>query len=120
MRECVIFVAAAGLLLIACFPTKAQTSATQFALEQPPPDLNVVLFPAPRVRLSSIALPIQLFAEPFPNPAFLLDTVHEPDPSLENRLPMESFDRPVPGPESSEHSGCAKTVLFCPLANHPY
>ena len=91
MRKCVIFVAAAGLLLIACFPTKAQTSATQFALKQPPPDLNVILFPAPRVWLSSIALPIQLFSKPFPRPAFLLDTAYEPDPSLENRLPIESF-----------------------------
>jgi len=92
MRKCVIFVAAAGLLLMACFPMEAQTPATQLALEQTPSGLTVILFPAPRVWLSPIALPIQLFARRLPRPAFLLDTVYEPDPSLENRLPIESFE----------------------------
>jgi hypothetical protein len=91
MRKCVIFVAAAGLLLIACFPTEAQIPATQWAAEQTPSGLTVILFPAPRVWLSPIALPIQLFARRLPRPAFLLDTVYEPDPSLENRLAIESF-----------------------------
>jgi hypothetical protein len=94
MRKCFILVAAAGLLLIACFSTEAQTLATQLALEQTPPDLTLILFPAPRVWLSLIAPPIQLFAKPFPRPAFLLDAIYKPDPSLENRLPIESFRTP--------------------------
>jgi len=94
MRKCFIFVAAAGLLLMACFPTEAQIPATQLALEQTPPDLTMVLFPAPRVWLSLVPLPIHLFAKPFPRPAFLLDAVYKPDPSLENRLPIESFRTP--------------------------
>ena len=91
MRKCIIFVAAAGLLLFACLPTEAQTPATQFAAEQTPSDLTVIQFPPPRVWLSPIVLPIQLFAERLPRPVFLLDTAYDPDPSLENRLPMGSF-----------------------------
>jgi hypothetical protein len=94
MRKCFVFVAAAGLLLIACFPTEAQTPATQFALEQTPPDLTMILLPAPRVWLSPIVLPIQPFAKPFPHPTFLMDAVYTPDNSLENQLPMESFRTP--------------------------
>jgi hypothetical protein len=91
MRKCVVFVAAAALLLISCFPTEAQTPATQFAPEQRPSDLTVILFPTPRVWLSPIAAPIQLFPRGLPRPVFLLDTVYESNPSLENRLPIESF-----------------------------
>jgi hypothetical protein len=91
MRKCLIFAAAAGLLLIAGFPAEAQTPATQFSREQTPTDLNMILFPAPRVWLSPIALPTQLFARPFPRLAFLLGTAYEPDPGLENQLPIESF-----------------------------
>jgi hypothetical protein len=95
MRKCFIFVAAAGLLLIACFHTEAQTPATQFALEQTPPDLTMILFPAPRVWLSPIVLPIQLLGKPFPRPAFLLSAVYGPEPSLESRLPIDEFRTPL-------------------------
>jgi hypothetical protein len=91
MRKCVVFLAAAGLLLIACFRTEAQIPATQWAPEQTPSGLTVILLPAPRVWLSPIALPIQTFARRLPRPAFLLVTVYEPDPGLENRLAIESF-----------------------------
>jgi|HubBroStandDraft_1064217.scaffolds.fasta_scaffold195459_1 hypothetical protein len=91
MRTCAIFVAAAGLLLAACFPTEAQAPATQLAAGQTPSGLTVVLFPAPRVWRSPMALPAQRMATRSPPPAFLLDTVYEPDPSLENRLSIESF-----------------------------
>lgn len=94
MRECFIFVAAVGLFLIACFPTEAQTPATQFALEQTPSELTMILFPAPLPWLSPIVLPIQLFGKPFPHPTFLSDEVYKPDPSLENRLLIESFRTP--------------------------
>jgi len=91
MLKCVNFVAAAGLLLIACCPMEAQTLATQLAPEQMPSGLALIRFPASRVWLSPIALPIQLFTRRLPRPAFLLDTVYEPDPGLQNRLPFESF-----------------------------
>jgi hypothetical protein len=94
MRKRFIFVAAAGLLLIACFPTDAQTPATRFALEQTPPDLTMILFPAPRVWLSPIVLPIQLFETTLPRSAFLLTAVYRPDPTMDNRLLMESFRTP--------------------------
>lgn len=94
MRKRFIFVAAAGLLVIACFPMEAQTPATRFALEQTPPDLTTILFPAPLVWFSPIVLPIQLFERPLPSPVFLLDAEYKPDPSLENRLLTESFRTP--------------------------
>ena len=94
MRKRFTFVAAAGLLLIACFPTEAQTPASQFALEQTPSDLTMILFPAPLTRLLPIVLPIQLFGKSFPRPTFLLDEVYKPEPSLEHRLLIEPFRTP--------------------------
>jgi hypothetical protein len=94
MRKCLILAAAAGLLLIACFPTEAQIPASQFALEQTPSHLTMILFPAPLPGLSPIVLPIQLFGKPFPRPTVLLDEVYRPNPSLENRLLIESFRTP--------------------------
>ncbi len=91
MRKCFIFVAAAGLLLIACLPTEAQTPALQFALEQTPSDLTMISLPAPPPRSLPIVLPIQLFAESFPRPTLLLDDVYTPVPSLQNRQLIESF-----------------------------
>jgi hypothetical protein len=84
-----------GLLLSSCLPLEAQTPATQIALAQTSPDLATILFPAPRIPLSAIVLPIQLFGKPLPHPAFLLDAAYEPDPSLESRLPIESFRTPL-------------------------
>jgi hypothetical protein len=94
MRKCFIFVAAAGLLLIACFPTEAQTPGSQFALEQTPSDLTMILFPGRLPWLSPIVLPIQFFGKSFPRPTFLLDEAYKPDASLENLLLIESFRTP--------------------------
>ena len=78
-----------GLLLSSCPLLDAQTPATQIALAQ------TILFPAARNPLSPIVLPTQLSGKPFPHPAFLLDGAYEPDPSLESRLPIESFRTPL-------------------------
>jgi len=94
MRKCFIFVAAAGLLLIACFSTEAQTPASQFALEQTPSNLSMILFPAPLPWLSPIVLPIKPFGKRFLRPAFFGYEVYTPDPSPENRLLIESFRTP--------------------------
>ena len=84
-----------GLLLSSCPLLDAQTPATQIALAQTSPDLTTILFPAARNPLSPIVLPTQLSGKPFPHPAFLLDGAYEPDPSLESRLPIESFRTPL-------------------------
>src|SRR5271155_5115133 len=94
MRKCFIFVAAAGLLLIACFSTEAQIPASQFALEQTPSDLTTILFPAPLPWLSPIVLPIKPFGKRFPRPTFFGYEVYKPDPSPGNRLLIESFRTP--------------------------
>ena len=94
MRKCFIFIAAAGLLLIACFPTEAQAPSSQFALEQTPSSLTMILFPAPPPWLSPIRLPIQLFGKSSPRPTFLMDEVYKPDASLENLLLLGSFRTP--------------------------
>jgi len=88
-------IAVVGLLLSSCLPLKAQTPATQIALTQASPVLTTILFPASRIPLSPIVLPIQLFGKPFPHPEFLLEAAYKPDPSLESRLPIESFRTPL-------------------------
>jgi hypothetical protein len=94
MRKCFIFIAAAGLLLIACFSTEAQIPVSQFALEQAPSDLTMTLFPAPLPWLSPIVLPIKPFGKRFSRPTFFEYEVYKPDPSVENRLLIESFRTP--------------------------
>jgi hypothetical protein len=89
------FIFVAGLLLTTCLPTKTQTRPTEFALAQTSPDLSMVLFPAPRIPLSPVVLSIQLFGKPLPPPAFLADAAYlHDDPSVESRLPIESFRTP--------------------------
>jgi hypothetical protein len=94
MRKCFIFIAAAGLLLIACFSTEAQIPASQFALEQTPSDLTMILFPAPPPWLLPIVLPIKPFGKPSPRPTSFGYEVYQPDPSPENRLLIGSFRTP--------------------------
>src|SRR5271155_1782670 len=95
MRKCFIFVAAAGLLLISCFFTDAQTPASQFALEQTPSNLSMILFPAPLPWLLPIVLPIKPIGTLFPRPTFFGYEVYEPDPSLKTRLLIGSFRTPL-------------------------
>ncbi len=94
MQKCFIFVAAAGLLLIACFSTEAQIPASQFALEQTPSDLTMILFPAPLPWFLPIVLPIKPFGKPLPRPTSFGYEVYKPDPSPENRVLTRSFRTP--------------------------
>jgi hypothetical protein len=89
MRSHLVLVA--GLILGNYLPMEAQTPATQIVLAQtsPSPNLTMILFRAPRVRLSLVVLPIQLPRNPLPHPAFLLAAAYKPEPSLESRLPIE-------------------------------
>jgi hypothetical protein len=93
MRNCLILVL--GLLLRSCLPLEAQVPATQIVLAQTSSSLTMILFRAPRVRLSLIVLPIQLPAKPLSPPAFLLAAVYKPESSLESRLPIEEFRTPL-------------------------
>jgi hypothetical protein len=95
MWKCIIFVAAAGWLLLACFSAQAQTSATQLALEPEPAVLGMTLFPGPRVWVSPIVLPIKLLRKPSPPHLLLWDAADQPYPSLENLLAIESFQTPM-------------------------
>jgi hypothetical protein len=61
MRKYFVFVAAAGLLLIAWFLTEAKIPASEFALEQTLSELTLISSPAPLPWVSLTVLPIQLF-----------------------------------------------------------
>jgi len=52
------------------------------------------VFPAPRVRLSPIVLPIQLHRRTFSRPTFLLAAGYKSEPSLESRLQIEVVRTP--------------------------
>jgi hypothetical protein len=86
---------AAGLLLSSCLPMQAQTPATQIVLAQTSPNLTMILFRAPQVRLSLTVLPIQLPGKPLSHRAFFLGAAYEPEASLESWLPIEVIRTPL-------------------------
>ena len=84
----------AALLLSSCLSMEAQTTATQVALAQTSSSLTIVQFPASRVRVPLIVLPIQLPRKPLSYSVFFLAAAYKPEPSLESRLSIEVFRTP--------------------------
>ena len=92
MRNGLILVA--GLLLGGCLSMEAQTVATQTVPAQTSPSLTLIVLRPSRVRLSRIALPIQLPRKSLPHPAILLAAAYRPEANLETRLPIEEVRTP--------------------------
>jgi len=93
---------------------EGQTPPTQVVLAQTSPSLTMILFPAPRVRLSPIVLPVQLPRKPLPHPEFLLAAAYKAEPNLESRLPIEECSDTFPdGIELSGSPFVARATAGC-------